>query len=591
MKVILSGRKFPDEFYAESTLLLGEWCVAKSWEQDVLLKENVTILSHPWKDPLKLAEDFKSIKNFYNLALNDLSRQLNIAHKENMSVRSWEVIIGVWLRTFINITFERSMLLTAAQTEYGIDEILIDATSLKTNRASTDTKEFLNRAQSDDWYERLSWDLLKLNGSDIKMDKVTSCRGEDMPKILVPDGFFRRVKNISLRVVAKIDTLAQKRKKFILHRLGYSFFDEVRMFVHSRLIPHFYFSEPEYINFDSNIRENFKIEPLRYDSFMSTLYSLLPQYMPKLFLENFISSIDFVDRTYPEASENIITGTGYYIDDYFKLYVARAIEKGVNYSIIQHGGGFGMAAFNDEEELKLKTADVIYSWGWTQNPELHSKTKIVPIGSITLGKLQNRLGALTNRNPRFIICPISEWTRYTFRLFSASLPFRQIDYLTDACELHHSLSHSAQKLLKFRLQSGDRGWHVKNWFELNGLGDSVLSNTNKFVDDFADAKILIVNTISTTIIEAFISNIPTIAIVREDHWGLREEVRPIFGELARVGILYTDNEHAARHIEKIVAAPEDWWGRSDVQQVRATFLEEFGVGQIDLITRIKSRLG
>ena len=89
-----------------SIIFLGKWC-SKYDNLKKLKKENYRISDYHWDDRQKFLKDYLFLSNLNKKLLKKLAKELNKYHKTNYSERYWNIIIGPWLITFIQIVFER----------------------------------------------------------------------------------------------------------------------------------------------------------------------------------------------------------------------------------------------------------------------------------------------------------------------------------------------------------------------------------------------------------------------------------------------------------------------------------------------------
>ena len=106
-----------------------------------------------WSDKDKLESDNKYLTDLYERYLIYLSRILNKFHNKNKDTQYWRIIIGPWLRFFIDIVFDRYETLKLKNTNL-----------LKTNRSfkknytylrSKDFDSFLKNCSTDEWNKNL----------------------------------------------------------------------------------------------------------------------------------------------------------------------------------------------------------------------------------------------------------------------------------------------------------------------------------------------------------------------------------------------------------------------------------------------------
>jgi len=236
---------------------------------------------------------------------------------------------------------------------------------------------------------------------------------------------------------------------------------------------------------------------------------------------------------------------------------------------LQHGGNFGVSIINDEEEFMLKTADQFLTWGWRLPNSNEFSSKAEPSFSALLSSYDD----VTPDPNGYIIFPVSEWTQNVFRLFNSPLSFRQLDYVDEISRLYELLPDNVKKQFKLRMQPNERDWHLKERFIKLGMSDSILLNKGSFVQELSRSRLSVINTNSTSILESL--NFPTVILLNNEHWPLRDSVREDYEELINAGIMYRDTKSAASHIARVFDCTLDWWNSSLVQEARLNFVSKF----------------
>ena len=105
-------------------LFLGEWCKLFQARDRWSTLDYKTVPYH-WDDRKKFMSDNIKIESLYEKYLSILADQLNKIHNENYSIRYWRIVIGLWLRYFIEIAFDRYESINSAKDCYKIDETWI----------------------------------------------------------------------------------------------------------------------------------------------------------------------------------------------------------------------------------------------------------------------------------------------------------------------------------------------------------------------------------------------------------------------------------------------------------------------------------
>jgi putative transferase (TIGR04331 family) len=571
MKLIISPSGYSGNEIDRDVVFLSARCVAHDVD-DVAISNGVTLINHPWKNKKRLSEDYEDIKQTYELLLKRLSRSLNTIHDVKISNRGWEIIIGPWLRMFITCIFEHNMLIDEAVTKHNVDTLIVGERD-GTDEVSIDTSEFIKKLDTSTWAECITIRIIEITKQKINVKYLPN---KDT-KVLVKMRKYNSVgyiKNKFKEILCKIDCLFMRKQKFVLHRIGFKWHKEIKFLLKQRGMPvHFFFPALKFSRKKSDLkldRSNFKIisTEKKLDKIVS---ELLPDHLPKIFFEHFQDAIDTVDRFYPVSPIHIITGVGYYSDDMFKLFTALNVDKGARYSIMQHGGNFGLNSLNDEQDLILKTADAFITWGWKLIESNEFSKKIIPGSSLLLSNYE----AVKFNPDGFILTPLSEWTFSTFKLYNSPQCFRQLDYLDDIGQLYHMLPDRIAKQFKLKLQPGSKRWFIKERFDKIGLGDKFLTKTSSFVQEMPNTRLcVIVNNNSTTILEALALNMPTIFVLNENYWP-DEPANAAYEELEKVGILFRHCGLAAKKIIEVYDKIDDWWSVNEVQKARENFVSKY----------------
>ena len=91
------------------------------------------------------------------------------------------------------------------------------------------------------------------------------------------------------------------------------------------------------------------------------------------------------------------------------------------------------------------------------------------------------------------------------------------------------------------------------------------------------SRLIVVEYLSTSYLEAMIADIPTIFFFNEEIYHLKEEYRSFYFPLIKAGICQTNAINAAKFVEQIKEQPEQWWQTPSVQEAKNLFLaENFG---------------
>lgn len=87
------------------------------------------------------------------------------------------------------------------------------------------------------------------------------------------------------------------------------------------------------------------------------------------------------------------------------------------------------------------------------------------------------------------------------------------------------------------------------------------------------ARLIVVNYLSTSYLEAIIADIPTIVLWNQDTNLFSRQHRHAFDGLIEAGICHTHPESAARFVNTVKGDPERWWRSAKVRRARQEFLD------------------
>ena len=158
MKLIKTAIDLNYQKKSSSNLYLGTWCFNKDPNFFISTKEN-NINKYHWDDRDKYNRDFDYLSNLYEKTLKDYSKILNDIHKLDRD-SNWRLIIGPWLRFFIDALFDRYECVRYAKEQCIIDKVTI-YNYLDREQPPINFKEFYDDFINDEWNEQIFSDCIK----------------------------------------------------------------------------------------------------------------------------------------------------------------------------------------------------------------------------------------------------------------------------------------------------------------------------------------------------------------------------------------------------------------------------------------------
>ena len=554
-------------------VFLGEWCKVFNRRQS-LASLNHTVLPYHWDDRNKLGNDYHALQFIYEIVIKELASHLNQMHGVNRSLRYWRILLGPWLGYYLPVIFDRWFMLKNALECGHIDSISVLAGS-SAYAPPNSTEEAISIFSTDRGNEELFGHIIGTI-SDLKPQVVFCNDTKTSVKLSSRKG--KLLKNIFSTLVNCLSSALA----FTSYREKYFFISTYLPFKSQLLIQgilgqfpalHIKLRLPVF-RVSNKLRSRsipFRDEGCdkRWREFMQLISSLLPKHMPRVFLEGYFEMAGMSRKIqWPKNPKLIFTSNSWEADEIFKVWAADKVENGAPLVIGQHGGNYGVAAWNFFEDHEVKISDSYLTWGWF-NP---SEKNLKAIGNLKL------FGASTisyNPTGNALLVQLSI-SRYSGHLFSIPIGAAQWNaYLEEQFKFIDALTDVIKKSIIVRLAPSDYGLcQHERWKDRfpNIAVDDGLMSIKKLIKD---CRVYISTYNATTYLESLALNIPTIIFWNPLHSELRDSAKPYFDLLKNVGIFHESPEAAALFMADVWDDIDGWWFGSGVQEVREIFCEKF----------------
>lgn len=306
------------------------------------------------------------------------------------------------------------------------------------------------------------------------------------------------------------------------------------------------------------------------DDFDRYFFTMLPQLLPRSYLEDFRSLLSYYENLkYPEA--RFIVSEAWINDDRLSLFLALQQERGVQHIYYQHGMGqvreCGMSAFLAER------CNIFLSFGWT-DPAI---PKLVP------GGYARRLRRV--KKPRAtgkILNLAFSGEPYTIEISDIEQFFGHniLHYLDGKRAFFSALKPETIRNVIYKPYPNpipERGWDVEGSlqeFISQAIPYPAGADMQRMIQESA---LTVVDYIGTAYNEPLLLNCPVMVLDNKNYSFIRPEYREDFEEMRRAGIYHTDPVAAAAFLESIKENPREWWDSRPVQEARTRFLaKNFG---------------
>jgi putative transferase (TIGR04331 family) len=137
------------------------------------------------------------------------------------------------------------------------------------------------------------------------------------------------------------------------------------------------------------------------------------------------------------------------------------------------------------------------------------------------------------------------------------------------------LDENVRKKLKVKPFPIDYGWRQEiRWKQFDSNVD--INIEGKTMDNLMkETKLFIATYNSTTFLESFRRNIPTVIFWDKNQWRLNSNAEPFYELLKSAKILFDDPEEAAIHVNNIWDDTYGWWNSNNIKEAVRIFSQEF----------------
>ena len=555
--------------YNSSILFLGEWC--KTYENKSDRKTfNAKVADYHWDDRKKVFNDYKYLRNIYEKLLVDLSKALNSFHRTNHSLRYWRILIGPWLLYFTEMLFDRWETIHNTISKHQISNTIIIETP-KELVIPKDMSDFKKLYSSDLWnhvmYSNIIRNHTSLNyqiidhESNLLFNKFKAGKTSiffKKLKLYLRKSLYLIINNFSRNEDAVlVDTYLDSKIELLL-QMSLKQFPVIRSKT----------DEIEFIEPDLHLRKQIPTLLSNQKGFEKFLRTIIFDNIPTSYLEGYKRLILKVKSlNWPQKPKFIFTCAAYNMDEVFKAWAAKCVDKGSPLFIGQHGGNLGSALWTSSEDHEVAISDRYITWGsYNGNPKQYPLGIIKNLyGKIWKYDCSGELLIINNMTPRYSYVMSSIPIASKQRKISIKKQFEFVDHL----------SQNITTQLKVRIFNPDWGWcQTERWknkfpnIKLD-LADKPLKNS------ISKSRLIIVNCNGTVLLETLSMNIPTIIFWDPNLNEIRPSAQPFFNKLASAEILFYNPEDAAKKVNQIWDNVNDWWFSNKTQEARKIFCSKF----------------
>ena len=568
MKLIKTAIDFDDYNNNQDSILLGDWCL-KNLEDILGSVDKYNKVPYHWDDREKYNSDYYYLTEIYEKSLSQLARSLNILHSTNYDLVYWRIVIGPWLRFFTDAVFDRYECIKQAKSFENITESTIHQYELD-DFCPADFGEFWNDFTTDEWNEVLFSECLiyleipcSLSAKNLTLERTTKRKNLISFDILRTQ--FKRLANMYSKLLGRLQSGPVIISPYVPQKKIIKFYFRLKK------LPYFFNVSSEFSPSEKDIllRENLSAISLSTQGFEGLLAKLIPLFIPKSYVEDFLKLRANALENFPKNPSSILTANAYQADEMFKVWAAEKRSTGVPLIINQHGGTFGMASVNQSEEHQIRIANNFVSWGWNST----ANDKIISLPSF---QLSGRAPIMPKQNGS-ILHVLASLPRYFYQHFSMPVSGQYLLYIKDQIKFLSELDEDILDNVNIRPDTSNpsRGWNTSKALDVAGYSSLIDNSSESLLSSLGNSCLCVCTHNATVFLETFTMNFPTIIFWEPSHYEIRSDASKFFDMLEDAEILFYTAEEAARKVNEVSSNIDEWWFSDKVQSARKQFCQQY----------------
>lgn len=567
----------------EPVLFLGEWCK--------LYKERATwsrlehqVVPYHWDDRQQFGRDWEYLDAVYERYLVLMADCLNRIHDTRYSVRYWRIVIGMWLRAFIDALFDRYASIAAAAKSGLVTNTWICSTEPW-------TPESLPSFSFDDYnlylYSRIIKHLRPFPYEERPLRHLAALVARKRPKSSLArfgsEVVRQASKGFETVVRQGLAVLAVEVYPRLIRRLpakvvfvGTTYLtlpDQVRLQIALGQIPFLYHGEK--ILFDPSTADRTTrgrfVFPDSADPFERILNELLPDQLPMIYVEDYRALHDKAMAISPPPPPVAFTVFSMHYRQCFEFWAGYSTEtRGTKILLSQHGGGFGTARHSSVEAHFVRISDRYYSWGSPHDDD----PKVKPMPSFRLRSSAKELHSSDPAGP--LLWLATSTARYKTFAESGVVGPHMLRYIDEQERFLRSLCGEAQDLLLWRYfndlwEERDRFQEKFPRLRMQHGAKNQLGKKTDFFRESRKCRLAIHTANETTYLQSLAANFPSLMYWNPELYEIRPSLQPHFDRLQAVGVMHYTPESAAATVNAIYRDTHTWWNSAALQEARQNF--------------------
>ena len=492
--------------------------------------------------------------HYYNVC-KKLSVFLNTNHGVNFSEKFWRKTFNYGLLILITDLYQHFKYL---ESHYNPQKNISNILSLNSFKILDTFEQQRKYLQSDLGYEQIFSLYIRFKKYDYQREIIL----QEKSDLKILNNLKSFIRNFVLKFSSK-----KKIKTLILN----SYFERKHLLeIQNKNTDYIFFNRiflSKHINF--NLRNKISILDKKSADFELFLNFCLKYLLPKIYLEGFRKSMNLTIRilkNYPKL--RTIISEGWITDTPSSFILAIAKNEGIKHYCNEHNS-YTHPFLGDFLRLSIELSDKFLTLGWiNKSPKVIKSSSLFRFRTNQKRKKDNILFVA---GPLGLNYPIYSTCYGSCGYFSNSI----IDFNNN---FFSKISENILSSIIFRNYPNYKSEQIKL---RNSIYNDLVEKHNLMIDNLetdcltqmSKSKLIIIDYISTSFIEALASNIPVIIFLTPGYI-LDDKYSDFFDPLIDSGIFQTNPYNAAKLVNSIIDYPRVWWESEKVQTGRRQFLSK-----------------
>lgn len=556
-------------------VFLGEWC-RRHARREVWQSLDAIVAAPYGLTPEARDRDHALARAYEAALLPNLCAVINHYHRTTHGERYWRILLGHWLRRYVEVLLNRHQTLESCLQSYRPAAMTTFADDTYT-LAPQDSYAAIRAFNDAHWNARLYAQLLGyLEMGDVAIEVLPFAlqREFELVPVLVPRSFPSRVLTWAVRQARAVASQLTRAGDALIFNSFLPRLEEIRLQLTLGQFPQQLAGRTRSVppaTIDHALRRRLSDDLLaamaddQASSLERALQAMLFKLLPACFLEGYAALTAAAEALpWPQAPRFIYTCNNFDTDELFKAWTAAKAATGVPYIVGQHGNNYGTSRYMNPSVEEI-TADRFITWGWTDGLPQHVPGFIFKTGAQPKHSYDPSGGLLL----------IELHAGQMMTTWDAVAEYGE--YFGEQLIFVGKLSTTIRQELTVRLHHEhiNLDWDdMVRWqaFDPNIRLEAGERPLRKLI---ADSRLVVHSYDSTGILETLAKDIPTLAFWQNGFAHLRDNARPYYQLLVDAGIVHLSPQSAAAHIDAIWEDVSDWWSSPKVQAARMEFCARY----------------